>query len=101
MDMEFLIPIAFFIIVAVIVKFIIDHKTRRLLIEKGIVDEKVKYLFRNGIQPFSSMKWGICPIASRRSCSECLRQKSSNEWAEKKPLKQMPGLFLQPTPILK
>jgi hypothetical protein len=59
MDMEFLIPIAFFIMVAMIVKYIIDNKTRRMLIEKGMVDEKVKYLFRNGNQPFSSMKWGM------------------------------------------
>lgn len=57
--MEELIPIAFFAMVAVIVKYVIDNKTRRMLIEKGMVDEKVKYLFKNGTQPFSSMKWGM------------------------------------------
>jgi len=62
MDKEFLIPIAFFAMVALIVKFVIDHKTRRLLIEKGMVDEKVKYLFKNGTQLLSSMKWGMVLI---------------------------------------
>lgn len=59
MDLEFLIPIAFFYMVVLIVKYVIDNKTRRMLIEKGMVDEKVKYLFKNGTQPLSSMKWGM------------------------------------------
>lgn len=54
-----LIPIAFFFAVAAIVKFVSDNRTRRLLIEKGIMDEKVKYLYKDSVQPLSSIKWGL------------------------------------------
>ncbi len=57
-----LIPIAFFFAVAAIVKFISDNRTRRMLIEKGMVDEKVKYLYKDSVQPLSSMKWGLVLI---------------------------------------
>jgi uncharacterized membrane protein YbaN (DUF454 family) len=59
--MEVLIPITFFIIVAAIVKITSDDKTKRLLIEKGLVNEQLKYLYgssANGQVP-SSLKWGM------------------------------------------
>jgi hypothetical protein len=56
--------IAFFLVVGFIVKIILDHKTRRQLIEKGMLDENVKYLYadrpENRILP--SLKWGMILI---------------------------------------
>ena len=60
--MEFLIPIAFFFMLAFIIKWGMDNKTRRLLIEKGMVDEKLKYLFTEPSQSLSSIKWGMVLI---------------------------------------
>jgi len=42
-------------------KWYLDYRTRRQLIEKGLVDEKIKYLQFNGMQNFapSSLKWGL------------------------------------------
>jgi len=61
MDVEILIPISFFIVTAFIVKVISDNKIRHRLIEKGEIDEKIKYLFADKIQPknLSSLKWGL------------------------------------------
>jgi len=60
--MEFLIPIAFFIALAAIIKWGMDNKTRRLLIEKGMVDEKVKFLYGEHDRSLSSIKWGMVLI---------------------------------------
>lgn len=60
--MAILIPIAFFFAVAIIVKFISDNKIRRQLIDKGIVDENIKYLYTYEVQPLSSIKWGVVLI---------------------------------------
>jgi len=60
-----LIPITLFVIIAVIVKMVLDNGTRRLLIEKGVVDEKIKYLFGDtqlGQVP-SALKWGMVMVA--------------------------------------
>ena len=60
-----LIPlIAFFIAVAVIVKMGLDHRTRQKLIDKGMVDEKVKYLYReNGeMRSLGTLKWALVLI---------------------------------------
>lgn len=57
-----LVPIAFFFTVAAIIKWAMDNKTRRLLIEKGMVDEKLKYLFSEPPQSLSSIKWGLVLI---------------------------------------
>lgn len=53
--------IVFFGVVAFIVKIILDHKTRHKLIEKGMLDENVKYLYadRPESQMLSSLKWGM------------------------------------------
>lgn len=57
--------IAMFIIVPVIIKLLSDNKTRRQLIEKGLVDEKIKYLFQDKPKDYvgSSLKWGMILIA--------------------------------------
>jgi hypothetical protein len=57
-----LVPIAFFFAVAAIIKWSMDNKTRRLLIEKGMVDEKLKYLFTEPPHALSSIKWGMVLI---------------------------------------
>ena len=42
-------------------KWYFDYRTRKQLIEKGLVDEKVKYLQFNKMETFapSSLKWGL------------------------------------------
>ena len=57
--------IAMFVGVAVIVKYILDYKTRAKLIDKGMVDENIKYLYaqKPETQTLSSLKWGIILIA--------------------------------------
>ncbi len=46
---------------AVIIKIIADSITRHKLINKGMVDEKVKHLFTKDaqLQRLSSLKWGL------------------------------------------
>jgi len=57
--------LAMFLVVPVIIKLLSDNKTRRKLIEKGLVDEKVKYLFMDKPKDYvsSSLKWGMVLIA--------------------------------------
>ena len=57
--------IVMFLIVPVIIKMLSDNKTRRKLIEKGLVDEKIKYLFMDKPKDYvnSSLKWGMVLIA--------------------------------------
>jgi hypothetical protein len=59
--MEQLIPIVFFVIVAVIVKLISDYKIKRMAIEKGLVNENLFYLLQGKYEAQlpSSLKWGI------------------------------------------
>ncbi len=61
---EAAIPVAMFVVFAAIVKFIVDSSTRKKLIEKGLVDEKIKHLFpdRPKGQPITSLKWGLVCI---------------------------------------
>ena len=58
---EELMPVAIFGMFAVIIKIIADAITRNKLINKGLVDENVKYLFnRYGKQNnVSNIKWGM------------------------------------------
>ena len=59
-----LIPIVMFVIIPVIIKIISDNNIRKTLIEKGMVDENVKYLyssFDRGVP--SALKWGMVSIA--------------------------------------
>ncbi len=59
-----IVPAIFFSIVAMI-KIVSDNMVRRRLVEKGIVDENVKYLYTNSLsnQTPSSLKWGMVLIA--------------------------------------
>jgi hypothetical protein len=54
----------FFGVVAYIVKILLENSTRKKLIDKGMVDENVKYLFldkpRSQILP--ALKWGMVAI---------------------------------------
>lgn len=60
-----LIPIVMFIVIAAIVKIIADNTTRKRLIDKGLVDENIKYLFPDRLksQTMASLKWGMVCIA--------------------------------------
>ncbi len=61
---EALIPIVFFITFAAIIKILSDNRVRKMLIEKGRIDENLKYLYQNhaGENPLSSVKWGLVLI---------------------------------------
>ncbi len=56
--------IAMFVMIPVVVKYIADYKTRAKLIDKGMVDANVKYLYadRPESQILSSLKWGMMLI---------------------------------------
>ena len=56
--------IIFFGVAAFIVKIILDHQTRKKLIEKEMLDEKVKYLYadRPENRILSNLKWGMILI---------------------------------------
>ena len=58
------IPIASFIAIAFIVKSISDNRTRRVAIEKGMLNEDLKYLFYDKFEYHlpSALKWGIILI---------------------------------------
>ena len=61
---EDIVPLTLFIVFAVIVKIISDNRIRRLAIEKGIVNEDMKFLYYDrfeGKVP-SSLKWGFVLI---------------------------------------
>ncbi len=58
---EDLVPLTFFIIVFLIVKLVYDYKLRRLALEKGLVDQNLKFLFEDrfeGRVP-AALKWGF------------------------------------------
>lgn len=56
--------IIFFGVVAFIVKIILEHQTRKKLIEKGMLDENVKYLYADRPEDriLPSLKWGMILI---------------------------------------
>jgi hypothetical protein len=62
---EMLPLIVMLVIVPIIVKLLSENKMRRQLIEKGLVDEKIKYLFPDKPKDYvgSSLKWGMVLIA--------------------------------------
>jgi len=61
MNFEFIIPVAFFLVVAYILREFWLYRLRRALIEKGNVDENVKILADTsaGNDPLNSIKWGM------------------------------------------
>jgi hypothetical protein len=62
---EMLPLIVMLVIIPIIVKQLSENKMRRQLIEKGLVDEKIKYLFLDKPKDYvsSSLKWGMVLIA--------------------------------------
>jgi len=59
---EYALPVALFIVVAYVIKFMLEAKTRHKLIDKGMVDENVKHLFQFQHPKdtrLSSLKWGM------------------------------------------
>src|SRR4030065_2601048 len=61
---EIIVPIASFLFIFLVVKALFDYRTRQKLIEKGLVDEKVKYLFAEQVdfKFLNSLKWGMVLI---------------------------------------
>lgn len=62
---EFLGPVAVLAVFAIVVKMFLDHQIRKKLIDKGAVDENVKFLFDTGpkSKELSAVKWGLLSIA--------------------------------------
>lgn len=65
MHADFIIPVTFFGVIAYIVKVVSDNRIRRLLIEKGEINENLKYLFADRVAAAvpTSLKWGMVFIA--------------------------------------
>ena len=63
--MALFMPIASFIAIAFIIKIISDNRTRRVAIEKGMLNENLKYLYYDRFEHHlpSALKWGIILIA--------------------------------------
>ncbi len=61
---DIVVPVAVFGAIAYIVKVLSDNRTRKHLIEKGLVGENVKYLFpeKQEDKSLSSIKWGMVLI---------------------------------------
>jgi len=56
----FLLPVALLLVTAYVIKMMLEAKTRHKLIEKGMVDEKIKLLFPKPPETHSaSLKWGM------------------------------------------
>jgi len=60
-----IIPITFFIVVAVIVKIVSDNGIKRKLIAGGLVNENVQYLYSDRLNAAvpGSLKWGMVLVA--------------------------------------
>jgi hypothetical protein len=65
MDSEIFIPAIIFGFFAYVIKILSDNRVRNRLIEKGMVDEKVKFLYHDNarLKNFASLKWGMVLIA--------------------------------------
>jgi len=85
--MEILAPlavgIAFFITIILIVKTVFDSRTKRQLIEKGVVDDKLRSLFEESpeLRVLSVLKWafvligvGLGILAGRLAPPELVRE---------------------------
>ena len=61
---EIFLPISIFGSIAVIIKIISDNVIRSKLIQKGLVDENIKYLFdkKYSSHPTNNLKWGFILI---------------------------------------
>lgn len=65
MQEDIVVPIMIFGSFAYAWRILLDYKTRKLLIEKGLVDDKVKVLFERTAeaQVPGALKWGMVLIA--------------------------------------
>jgi len=65
MNSDIFIPLIIFGFFAYVIKILSDNRVRNRLIEKGMVDEKVKFLYLDTFHKrnFSSLKWGMVLIA--------------------------------------
>jgi len=74
--------IVFFAIVAV-VKIVSDNTIRRRLIDKGLVDEKIKYLYNGSSRAkvLSNLKWGIVLIGI--GAAAIIAQVSREDWVDR------------------
>ena len=63
-DFGFLVGIALFFAVVLIVKITSDNRIRNKLIDKGMVDENLKYLYpkQSIMQPISAIKWAFALV---------------------------------------
>lgn len=61
--MGILVPIIAFIVFAYIVKVLSDNKVRKMAIQKGELDESIKYLIGNNYSTPPSLKWGMVLLA--------------------------------------
>lgn len=61
----FLIPIAFFFMLGYVAKSIADYRLKKKIVEKGLVDDKLKHLFKGMEEhcPLNSLKWGLLSTA--------------------------------------
>jgi hypothetical protein len=59
--MEFIIPVAFFVMIVWIVKIISDNKIRKRALENGNLKESMKYLWEKSYanKPLQNIKYGI------------------------------------------
>lgn len=48
-----------FFTICFVIKTILDYSMRKRLIDKGLVDKNLKYLFKFGSPSSSSLKWGM------------------------------------------
>jgi len=65
MDESIIIVPVLFLSIVWIVKIVAENRTRQKLIDKGVVDEKIKDMFANQaeLSVLSNLKWGMIMIA--------------------------------------
>lgn len=59
--MEFLVPVALFVLIGYIVKTISDNKIRKRALENGNLNESIKHLWEKSYanKPLQNVKWAI------------------------------------------
>lgn len=63
-------PVAVLSVFALMTKLFLDYRTRKALIEKGLVDEKVRFLYQatERHRALSNLKWGVALIGIGLAC---------------------------------
>jgi len=61
MDLGFLVPVVFFVLIGYIVKTISDNKIRKRALENGNLNESIKHLWEKSYsnKPLQNVKWAI------------------------------------------